>query len=65
MDIKRPPHIIELVEKIKVILKKFKDQNRLSDPSEIPISALPELTPLPNVNALEEKNDNKLSKNKI
>ena len=58
-DIKRPPHIIEIVEKIKLILKKFKEQNRLSDTSEIPKSALPELIPLPNVNALEENKDNK------
>jgi len=58
-DIKRPPHIIEIVEKLKGILMKFKDQNRLSDTSEIPKSALPELIPLPNVNALEENKDNK------
>jgi len=58
-DIKRPPHIIEIVEKFKVVLKKFKDQNRLSDTSEIPKSALPELKPLPNINTLEENKDNK------
>ncbi len=58
-DIKRPPHIIEIVEKLKGILKKFKEQNRLSDTSEILKSALPELKPLPNVNALEENKDNK------
>ena len=58
-DIKRPPHIIEIVEEFKVVLKKFKDQKIVSDTSEIPKSALPELKPLPNVNALEENKENK------
>ena len=58
-DIKKPLHIIEIVDKFKVVLNKFKDQNRLSDTSEIPKSALPELKPLPNVNALDENKDNK------
>lgn len=51
--------IIFIIEKKKSILKKFKEQNRFSDTSGIPESALPELKPLPNLITLEENKDHK------
>jgi len=56
-DPKVPPHIIEIINELEAVLKKLKNQGKLSNRSEIPKSALPELMPLPKVNSIKEKKE--------
>ncbi len=56
-DPKVPPHIIEIINELEAVLKKLKEQGKLSNRSEIPKFALPELIPLPKINSIEEKKE--------
>ncbi len=54
-DSKIPPHIVELVREIEAVLMKFKSFGKLSETTELPESALPDLEPLRELPPLEEK----------
>ncbi|MFX1392755.1 MAG: hypothetical protein ACFFAH_04190 [Promethearchaeota archaeon] len=56
-NIKKPPHVIEIIDELVVVLKKFKEQGKLKKTSEIPKNALPDLIPLPNINNLKKKHE--------
>ena len=49
-----PPHLIEIVREIEMVLMKYKAKGKLSDTSEMPEAALPDLEPLPELPPLEE-----------
>ena len=53
-DTKIPPHIIEIIREIEGVLMKYKAKGKLSDTSELPEAALPDLEPLPELPPLEE-----------
>jgi len=53
-DTKIPPHVLEIIREFEAVLMKFKAQKKLSDTSEMPEAALPELEPLPDLPPLEE-----------
>lgn len=55
-DTKIPPHIIEIIREIEAVLMKFKAMGKLSETSEMPESALPDLEPLPELPPLEKEN---------
>ncbi len=54
-DPKIPPHIVEIVREIEAVLMKFKSFGKLSETTELPESALPDLEPLPELPPLDEK----------
>jgi len=53
-DTKIPAHIIEIIREFETVLMKFKAKGKLSDTSEMPEAALPDLEPLPELPPLEE-----------
>jgi len=55
-DPKVPPHIIEIVDEIYAIIKKFSDLGKLSDEGVISKNEVPELKPLPIINSIKEEN---------
>lgn len=48
-DSKKPPHIIEIIRELEVILIKFKEQGKLSEIDGVQKSAIPKLNPLPDI----------------
>jgi len=54
-DTKVPPHIIEIIREFEAVLMKFKVKGKLSDTSEMPEAALPDLEPLPELPPIEEE----------
>ncbi|MHA1274717.1 MAG: hypothetical protein ACTSQS_14930 [Promethearchaeota archaeon] len=58
-DPKIPPHIMEIVRELEAVLMKYKAKGKLSDTSELPETALPELEPLPEIPPLEEEEEKK------
>jgi hypothetical protein len=54
-DTKIPPHIIEIIREFESILMKYKVKGKLSETSEMPEAALPDLEPLPELPPFEEE----------
>lgn len=55
-DPKVPPHIIEIIDEIDAIVKKFSELGKLSDMGVISKNEVPELKPLPTINSIKEEN---------
>jgi len=58
-DTKMPPHIVEIIREFETVLMKYKVKGNLSDTSEMPEAALPELEPLPELPPFEEEPEDK------
>jgi hypothetical protein len=54
-DPKVPPHIIEIIDEIESVIKKFSELGKLSDMGVISKNEVPELKPLPTINSLKEE----------
>ena len=48
-DPKVPPHIVEIVDSLHAVIKKFYDLEKLTDMGIVPKSEIPEINPLPDI----------------
>ena len=54
-DPKVPPHIIEIIDEIASVIKKFSDLGKLSEMGVISKDLIPDIEPLPQINSMKEE----------